>query len=251
MLPPNELKNKTFSRAIRGYTTTEVDEHIDFLVAQYAELYRENDELERKLRVALAELEKFRGDEASIRSALVNAKRAGAKITRDANQRSEIVLRSAKANCDRILSEFHEKIRKERDTLTKLQEASRSFKAMLVRQYGEQIARIEALSDTPEGEDIPDDEYIRSIVASIKTDVTRISEEMEAEAKEAEELALPASEPAEKERTPEETLILPQKETAGEAAELPPELIGLIPSPTEKPEEKEADTPAVPETGNG
>lgn len=235
MLPPNELKNKNFSRAIRGYATAEVDEHIDFLIAQYTELYRENDELERKYRVALAELEKFRGDEASIRSALVNAQRAGAKITRDATERSEIVLRSAKANCDRILSEFHEKIRQERDTLTKLQEASHSFRAMLVSQYGEQIRRIEELSDVPEGDDIPDDAYIRSIIASIKADVTRISEEMEAEGKEAEALALSEADPAvTEEPLPDE--MLPKKSAASEEEEavLPPELAGLISSPAEK-----------------
>ena len=224
MLPPHELQNKTFTRAIRGYTTTEVDEHIDFLISQYTELYRENDELERKYRTALAELDKFRGDEESIRTALVNAKKAGAKITRDANRRSEIVLRSAKANCDRILSEFHEKIVQEKETLTKLQEASRAFKAMLVSQYGEQIARIEELTDTPEGDDIPDDEYIRSIVASIKTDVTRISMELETEAQE---------EPAEALLPAEETPVIPAKDEG--TVELPPELIGLAPQTAEEP----------------
>ena len=228
MLPPHELKNKTFTRAIRGYTTTEVDEHIDFLIAQYSELYRENDELERKLRTALAELDKFRGDEEEIRSALVNAKKAGAKITRDADRRSEIVLRSAKENCDRILSDFHEKIRQERETLTKLQETSRAFKAMLVSQYGEQIARIEELTDTPEGDDIPDDEYIRSIVASIKTDVTRISKEMENE---------PAEESSAEELLPAEEVPAPVIHAKDDGTvELPPELIGLVPLSSEEPE---------------
>ncbi|MCQ2425466.1 MAG: DivIVA domain-containing protein [Lachnospiraceae bacterium] len=233
MLPPHELKNKTFTRAIRGYTTTEVDEHIEFLIAQYTELYRENDELERKYRTALAELDKFRGDEEAIRTALVNAKKAGAKITRDANNRSEIVLRSAKTNCDRILSEFHERIVQEKETLTKLQEASRSFKAMLVSQYGEQIARIEELTDTPEGDDIPDDEYIRSIVASIKTDVTRISEEMENEA--AEELQA-----AEAEEIPAPVIRAKDDGTV----ELPPELIGLVPLSAEEPENEPEAAPA-------
>ena len=47
MLPPHELKNKTFGKAMRGYNPVEVDEYIEFLIEKYTELYRENDELER------------------------------------------------------------------------------------------------------------------------------------------------------------------------------------------------------------
>ena len=49
MLPPHELKNKTFSRVLRGYNSVEVDEHINFIIEQYMELYRQNDELEWRL----------------------------------------------------------------------------------------------------------------------------------------------------------------------------------------------------------
>ncbi len=189
MLPPHELKPKEFTRAIRGYSATEVDEHIDYLVEQYTALYRENDELERKLRTAQAELEKFKGEEESIRYALVNAQKASAKITRDANERAEIVLRATKTNCDRILSEFRDKIVQERELLTALQNAARSFKAMLVNQYGEQIRSLENLTEEPDDGEIPDDEYIRSIIASVKEDVARLSSGR----KDEEEIVLPLS----------------------------------------------------------
>lgn len=48
MLAPHELKNREFTKSLRGYSTVEVDEHIDFIIEKYSELYRENDELEKK-----------------------------------------------------------------------------------------------------------------------------------------------------------------------------------------------------------
>ena len=32
MLAPHELKNAEFTKSLRGYSTVEVDEHIDFLI---------------------------------------------------------------------------------------------------------------------------------------------------------------------------------------------------------------------------
>lgn len=75
MLAPHELKNREFTKSLRGYSTVEVDEHIDFIIEKYSELYRENDELEKKLRLTEAQLDAMKGEEESIRSALVNAQK--------------------------------------------------------------------------------------------------------------------------------------------------------------------------------
>lgn len=84
MLPPHELKNKTFTKSMRGYNPVEVDEYIEFVIEKYTEIYRENDELERKLKTAVAQLDEIKGDEDSIRSALIDAKRAAANIRSEA-----------------------------------------------------------------------------------------------------------------------------------------------------------------------
>ena len=53
MIPPHELKNKEFTRVMRGYAIPEVDEYISFVMEKYTDLYRENDALERKLQSAM------------------------------------------------------------------------------------------------------------------------------------------------------------------------------------------------------
>ncbi len=174
MLPPHELKNKTFTKVLRGYSTVEVDEQIDFLIEKYTELYRENDELEKKLKTAYAKLEAFSGDEESIRNALVNAQRASNKIVDDATERSEIITQSAKVNCDKILSDFRIQIRKERETLNKLRNTVAEFKARMFEQYKSHIEFIEDIA--PDYEDIYQDasgevDYVKKVVGNIKEDI--------------------------------------------------------------------------------
>ena len=84
MLAPHELKNKTFGKAVRGYNPNEVDDYIDFLIEKYTELYRENDELERKLKIVVTNLDEIRDEEESIRATRLSslAKRSSARQTK-------------------------------------------------------------------------------------------------------------------------------------------------------------------------
>ena len=50
VLPPNELKNKEFSRVVRGYSIPEVDEYIAFLMEKYGELYQSCERIEQEKR---------------------------------------------------------------------------------------------------------------------------------------------------------------------------------------------------------
>ena len=89
MLAPHELKNKAFSKAVRGYNTSEVDDHIEFLIEKYTELYRENAELNRKLGLISAKLEEIQDKEASIRTALVEAQKKSDEIVKEAEDKAE------------------------------------------------------------------------------------------------------------------------------------------------------------------
>jgi len=173
MLPPHELKNKTFSRVLRGYNSVEVDEHINFIIEQYTELYRQNDELERRLKLAEAQLAEFRADEESIRSALVNAQKASAKIISEANERADMILRSAKSNCNKIIASFKRELQKQRQELLALRRAVAEFKTRLFEQYQQHITYIEQISPDGQGLDLdtPDDVYVRRVVEQVKADI--------------------------------------------------------------------------------
>ena len=171
MLPPYEIKAKEFTHVLRGYAVEEVDEYCAFALDKYTELYRENDALEQKIASLEAELAHFREDEESIRSALVDAKRASTRIVEEATERSKVILHSAKLNCDRILSEFRSAVSEERDELLLLRAMVKKFKDDLFSAYKTQIEYIERIApelDSLDDSEFSDEAVLRLAVESIK-----------------------------------------------------------------------------------
>ncbi len=147
MLPPHELKNKTFTRSIHGYNPVEVDEYIEFVIGKYTDLYRENDELERKLKTTIAKLDEIKGEEDQIRATLLEAKRAAGQIRSDAEDRADSIIRSAKTACNTILADYNERIEDGRATLAALQEDITALKAELFDRYSRHIRYIDKLTE--------------------------------------------------------------------------------------------------------
>ena len=171
MHPPYEIKAKEFTHVLRGYAVEEVDEYCAFALDKYTELYRENDALEQKIASLEAELAHFREDEESIRSALVDAKRASTRIVEEATERSKVILHSAKLNCDRILSEFRSAVSEERDELLLLRAMVKKFKDDLFSAYKTHIEYIERIApelDSLDESEFSDEAVLRLAVESIK-----------------------------------------------------------------------------------
>ena len=152
MIPPHELKNKEFTRVMRGYSIPEVDEYIAFLLEKYTELYRENDALERKLQSALDKVEEMKSEEQSIRTALINAQRTGRQIVADAQDRADKVMRSTKSDCLRILEEFRDKATVERNNLLELKTSVATLKKEMYEKYLKHIEMLEQISPNSEKE---------------------------------------------------------------------------------------------------
>lgn len=174
MLAPHELKNREFTKSLRGYSTVEVDEHIDFIIEKYSELYRENDELEKKLRLTEAQLDAMKGEEESIRSALVNAQKASTRIINEANERADVIMRSAKNSCDRLIAEFKANIKKETERLNEARKEVAAFKAALFEEYQAHIELIEKIA--PDIAPVPSDdrtaeELSAAVIEWIKNDL--------------------------------------------------------------------------------
>ncbi len=179
MLPPYELKNKEFSKNMRGYNTAEVDEHFAFIIEKYTELYRENDELERKLKTAYAKLDEIKNEEESIRNAMINAQRASAKLMTEANDRADIIINTARKTCDRILADFKTKIQEEKAVLLALNTAISEFKEKLFKLYGTHIAYVEDIP-TLEADEIAkyalsEDSYTSTVIQNIKQEIVELT----------------------------------------------------------------------------
>lgn len=146
MLAPHELKNKTFGKSIKGYNVSEVDDYISFLIDKYTELYRENIELDRKLRIVVTNLDEIRDEEESIRNTLVSAQKMGEKIIRDANERADIITESIKKRCDAVIDDFKVQIEKEKEELWNVRATVLDFKKKLFELYRQQIEDVRNIS---------------------------------------------------------------------------------------------------------
>lgn len=179
MLAPHELKHSPFSKSLRGYSTVEVEEHITFLIEKYTELYRLNDELEKKLRLTEAQLDALRGEEESIRATLINAQKASTRIINEANERADVIMRSAKSSCDRLIAELKANVKKENERLREVQREVAAFKTALFEGYQSHIEQIEAIAPDVtivNADDKQAEELSRLVLERIRRDLSGKSE---------------------------------------------------------------------------
>ena len=170
MLAPHELKNKTFGKAVRGYNPNEVDDYIDFLIEKYTELYRENDELERKLKIVVTNLDEIRDEEESIRATLVKAQQLGEKIVREANEKADAITNSIKTRCEAIITDFRKQYSAERKEVWQLRNTVLDFKKNVYELYRDHIEELQSISvNELEQLVIPEDtEVVGRILSDVK-----------------------------------------------------------------------------------
>ena len=170
MLAPHELKNKTFGKAVRGYNPNEVDDYIDFLIEKYTELYRENDELERKLKIVVTNLDEIRDEEESIRATLVKAQQLGEKIVREANEKADAIADSIKTRCEAIITDFRKQYSAERKEVWQLRNTVLDFKKNVYELYRDHIEELQSISvNELEQLVIPEDtEVVGRILSDVK-----------------------------------------------------------------------------------
>ncbi len=182
MLPPYELENKKFTKALKGYTSAEVDEHLAFVIAKYTELYNAYNELERRLKKTEAELGVCRKNEEAASQALMNARAQGQKIIEEAETRADDIRDAAKSETDRILIEFKRQIKNEKDALRILQARVAEFRDNIYSQYHQHIELLESIVPEIEQEDdwsLDDNEYVTMAVHQIQLDVAKVESDRE------------------------------------------------------------------------
>lgn len=176
MLPPFELKNKKkFSVVLRGYSQSEVDEHIEYLIDKYTELYRKNDELERQVRMLTSKLDELETKEDAINRAIVGAQKLKEKIISEAEQEAELIKTGAKNSATRIISNFESKIKHEKAILHAMIDQISEFKAQMLETYETHINLLNEIA--PDEVDPEYDKSDSAYVARIISDIRRVADE--------------------------------------------------------------------------
>ncbi|MBQ7500560.1 MAG: DivIVA domain-containing protein [Clostridia bacterium] len=184
MLSPDKLELKDIPKAVRGYSIPETDNLLKYLYDCYVSLYAEYNALEKKYESAMERVRDSEKDEESIRSALINAQKASSKITREANEKADLIVRSTKVACDKIMDDFRRAVAKEKLKLAAVVEAVQGFKEQLLELHREQMAQIEGLTEDDSYKELldDDDKYADLVINGIKETLsTELGTEEESE----------------------------------------------------------------------
>ncbi|MEG2200386.1 MAG: DivIVA domain-containing protein, partial [Anaerovorax sp.] len=98
-------------------------------------LQEENDVLQNKLGVLATNLEKYREDEDSLRSALIGAQKLGDSILKDSRSKAEVILRDATTKADHIVEEAHTRLRQETQEYERVKTEVTNFRENLISMY--------------------------------------------------------------------------------------------------------------------
>lgn len=208
MVDPKELQDTEFSKSFKGYTCAEVDKYVEYVIEQYTELYRQNIELEKKIRVLSSKLDEAKSEQSSISATIVNAQIVADKIVKDANEKASDINAAIQVSFDETLAKYREMISEEQAKLYEAQKAAVEFKAGLLAGYKEQVRSICELIPIDSMDDIcvrNVEEVVDSTVASAGDRLGLRKKSGEAEADTEEEIAEETEAPAsEEQETPEE-----------------------------------------------
>lgn len=147
-----DIHNVTFDRVMRGYKPEEVDEYLDKVAAQLekleaekADLRTKNADTEKKMYILAEKVEQYRGEEETLKTALLNAQRMGESVILEARQKAETILYDATNKANLARNEMLEKIAEEELLLSRLKAEVAHFKSEILNLYKQHIESLSLL----------------------------------------------------------------------------------------------------------
>lgn len=107
-LSPLDIKNKTFSTKLRGFSPEEVDDFLDQVVLDYEDVIRQKRELEKSLRHAEEKLSYFNELKDALNQSIIVAQDTADKLKDNASKESNIIVSSAESKAHEILTKANE-----------------------------------------------------------------------------------------------------------------------------------------------
>ncbi|AET61737.1 DivIVA domain-containing protein [Paenibacillus sp. NRS-1782] len=111
-LTPLDIHNKEFARRLRGYDEDQVNEFLDQVIKDYEGVIRENKELSTQLLNVQEKLDHFSTIEDTLSKTIIVAQEAADEVRNNAKKESQLIVKEAEKNADRIVNEALSKSRK-------------------------------------------------------------------------------------------------------------------------------------------
>ena len=148
-LTPLDVRRTEFPRVLRGYDAARVDQFREQVADELERLTRVNQELELKARGFHDQLKSFRDRDKALNDALVHAQQLRSEIRDQAERESQLTLREAQAEAERIVAGAHHEVQRVQDELAALERFQRNYLTQLRAFVERQLAEITAAESAP------------------------------------------------------------------------------------------------------
>ena len=135
-LSPLDIHNKEFGRSLfRGYSEDDVNEFLEQVLKDYENVLEENKSLKADLKHSKEQISHYNSIEATLHSSILIAQEAAEDVRRNAIKESQLIVKEAEKNADRIVNEALSRSREismEVDDLKKQSKVFRNRFRMLI-----------------------------------------------------------------------------------------------------------------------
>jgi len=111
MLVPLDIQHKTFKSAVSGYSKQEVQEFLAEVEKDFAQLYRDNKELQEKVAKLTDEINRYRATGQQLQQALTLAQKTAEDVKDAAKREADLILLDAKNKGDQTTFEAKQAVR--------------------------------------------------------------------------------------------------------------------------------------------
>ena len=156
MISSEDVRRVTFDKAFQGYRREDVDAYLKEVAQAMDDLAAQNDDLQKKLVVLAQRIDKYRAEEDTLRTTMINAQRLGENVIREAKQKAAEIIRTANIKAEDREQRSRDDVELAKQEIVTLKSEADSFKRSLIEMYRKHINLINKLPDyTPQPEDPP------------------------------------------------------------------------------------------------
>lgn len=108
MITPQDIHEIKFKTKVRGYSEEEVDDYLDKVAEQMTALIAENEEYQKKLALAVEQLNYLKGLEQTLRDTMITAQRSADETLRAAQKKAESIVQQAEEQGESVRKKARE-----------------------------------------------------------------------------------------------------------------------------------------------
>lgn len=139
-----DIKEKKFGKGLNGYKMEEVDDFLEEMAAEFANLKKLNEEQEKKMEVLADKIREYRNDEDSIKEAILGAQKQSSSVLAAAKEKSEKMVSEAKEKSEKMIKDAEDRVKEKDEQGKKLVEEANAEKTRIVAECERKSAEIKA-----------------------------------------------------------------------------------------------------------